>query len=216
MPRPRKVATLLLVALGICPKSLWNFSEVEGRIPLKDLKVGEEVDGRVKGRYRSMGWFVDIGAIKDAFMEFEECCEGFPPNKMFTWRNGDSLTVRILELDDDRVYLTKRGGSLERPPRFRQSPSVKDVEAYRDVDANELIDASICGMSPNGIWLRLPSRAGDEGQDFRTLLRAEHCKESVKSTASLGMTVPVRVTGIDQEKNQVLVTMLNPEETAES
>ena len=30
--------------------------------------------------------FVDIGAIKDAFMEFEECCEGFPPNKMFTWR----------------------------------------------------------------------------------------------------------------------------------
>lgn len=32
-------------------------------------------------------------------------------------------------------------------------------------------------------------------------------QESVKSTASLGMTVPVRVTGIDQEKNQVLVTM---------
>lgn len=30
--------------------------------------------------------FVDIGAIKDAFMEFEECCDGFPPNKMFTWR----------------------------------------------------------------------------------------------------------------------------------
>ena len=28
------------------------------RIPLKDLKVGEEVDGRVKGRYRSMGWFL--------------------------------------------------------------------------------------------------------------------------------------------------------------
>ena len=81
-----KVATLLLVALGLCPKSLWNFSEVEGRtgpermikhdffwhhigplgrtvwgldrIPLKDLKVGEEVDGRVKGRYRSMGWFL--------------------------------------------------------------------------------------------------------------------------------------------------------------
>ena len=28
------------------------------RIPLKDLKVGEEVDGRVKGRFRSMGWFL--------------------------------------------------------------------------------------------------------------------------------------------------------------
>lgn len=45
-----------------------------------------------------------------------------------------------------------------------------------DLPTEELIDASICGMSPNGIWLRLPSRAGDEGQDFRTLLRAEHCK----------------------------------------
>ena len=81
-----KVATLLLVALGICPKSsmeflrgwredwpgkndeTWTFWRHIGplgrtvwgldRIPLKDLKVGEEVDGRVKGRYRSMGWFL--------------------------------------------------------------------------------------------------------------------------------------------------------------
>ena len=30
--------------------------------------------------------FVDIGAIKDAFLEFEECCDGFPPDKMFTCR----------------------------------------------------------------------------------------------------------------------------------
>eukprot|EP00438_Fugacium_kawagutii_P015578 Skav229711 [mRNA] locus=scaffold49:158968:159493:- [translate_table: standard] len=69
-------------------------------------------------------------------------------------------------------------------------------------------------MSPNGLWLRVPARG--EGQDFRTLLRkvssqvcllARQLQESVKETACLGMTVPVRVTGIDQAKNRVLVSM---------
>lgn len=40
--------------IGPLGRTVWGLD----RIPLKDLKVGEEVDGRVKGRYRSMGWFL--------------------------------------------------------------------------------------------------------------------------------------------------------------
>eukprot|EP00435_Cladocopium_sp_Y103_P068946 s47_g32.t1 len=185
----------------------WSFAEVsDERIPLADLKVGEEMDARIKKPWRMFGWFVDIGATKDAFMEFEEGCDGFPADGINTWRKGASLSVRILDLDVDRIYLTTRNGPLERPPRFRRSPTAEDVESYGNVDANEIIDTSVCGMSPGGIWLRVPSR--NAGEDFRTLLRLEDCEESVKETARLGMTVPVRVTGIDREKKRVLVTMM--------
>ena len=35
------------------------------------------------------------------------------------------------ELEENRVYITSRSGSLDRPERFRRSPTAKDVEAYR-------------------------------------------------------------------------------------
>ena len=34
------------------------------------------------------------------------------------------------DVDVDRIYLTTRNGPLERPPRFRRSPTAEDVESY--------------------------------------------------------------------------------------
>mmetsp|Transcript_6756 Transcript_6756/g.7644 ORF Transcript_6756/g.7644 Transcript_6756/m.7644 type:complete len:226 (-) Transcript_6756:21-698(-) len=214
MRQAAKAALLLLAAIWASSGSNLSFAEgAEGadrRIPLSELKVGEEMDGRVKNVHRMFGWFVDIGAARDAFLELEEACDGFPVEGMKTWRKGASMTVRILDVDLEgyAIKITKRTGPLDRPPQFRRPPSAEDVASYSDVDANDFIDTTICGMSPNGLWLRVPARG--EGQDFRTLLRLDECKESVKETACLGMTVPVRVTGIDQAKNRVLVSMIDP------
>ena len=41
----------------------------------------------------------------------------------------------------------------------------------------EIVDTSVCGMSPGGIWLRVPSR--NAGEDFRTLLRLEDCEVAI-------------------------------------
>lgn len=38
-------------------------------------------------RVTAQSRFVDIGATKDAFMEFEEGCDGFPVDGINTWRH---------------------------------------------------------------------------------------------------------------------------------
>lgn len=65
---------------------------------MSELKAGDKVDGRVLYKHSFVGWRVDIGATKQAFLEFEEGHDGFPPQKMNTWRHSralDGLDVTI-------------------------------------------------------------------------------------------------------------------------
>ncbi|CAK9023761.1 unnamed protein product [Durusdinium trenchii] len=133
----------------------WCFAELpnpDQRTPLEDLKVGEEVDGRVIKKFFPNGWFVNIGATKDAFLEFEEAFDGFPPQKFSTWRKGASLSARILEIHDGKIYITVRSGSLERPPRFRRPPSAQDVEALRNAGQKDSEPA--CQILSDHFFLR--------------------------------------------------------------
>lgn len=90
--------------------------------------------------------------------------------------------------------IARRHGPSSRACRFKACPLLA-------CNFNEFPDFFVSGWNVQHPYA-FPTHLSNDTERSWT-----NRQESVKSTASLGMTVPVRVTGIDQEKNQVLVTM---------
>ncbi|CAJ1363208.1 unnamed protein product [Effrenium voratum] len=199
MKLSRACKALVLLALG----AGWSFS-MEKRIPPEQLSAGDTVDGRIRKRHFFQGWWVDIGATTDALLEFEEAADGYPEGGMKTWCKMDSLSARVLAVDAEKnkIWITCRSGPLDRPPQFRQSPTEEDIKAFSDVPEAEWLDGEVCGLGPNGAWIRLRH----SGRDCRTLLPRKHFPESLIQSAHLGMKVPVRVTDIDVEKRRLFIS----------
>eukprot|EP00438_Fugacium_kawagutii_P015579 Skav229712 [mRNA] locus=scaffold49:160834:163606:- [translate_table: standard] len=112
MRQAAKAAAALLLLAAIWASSGSNLSFAEG---------AEGADRRT---------FVDIGAARDAFLELEEACDGFPVEGMKTWRKGASMTIEDVDLEGYAIKITKRTGPLDRPPQFRRPPSAEDVASY--------------------------------------------------------------------------------------
>ncbi|CAE7828163.1 unnamed protein product [Symbiodinium sp. CCMP2592] len=163
-----------------------NFAAPGGaddRIPLESLKVGTEVDAQILSKHRFSGWFVNIGTDRSAFLEFEEACDGFPTEGMNTWFRGSTLTARVLENDGEKIWLTTRSGSLERPKRFRTPPEESQIAEFSGISSEEWVDAEVCGMFPKGAWVRMTTPS--TRTDFRCLLRKEHFTDSLGNCSFL-------------------------------
>ncbi|CAJ1397460.1 unnamed protein product [Effrenium voratum] len=116
----------------------------EERFPLQALNIGQMVEGRVtymNVRGASLA-YVDIGAEKDAVLEYGEMEDGFP-SKLTPVRKGSKVETRVLEYDEDldRLYLTRRSGSLSRPARLAKAEENHDPEPLRRVAESEFLDA---------------------------------------------------------------------------
>mmetsp|Transcript_62177 Transcript_62177/g.116337 ORF Transcript_62177/g.116337 Transcript_62177/m.116337 type:complete len:223 (-) Transcript_62177:149-817(-) len=188
----------------VCPQSFASPGSIpDDRISVDSLEIGMEVDAMILNKHRFSGWFANIGTDNPAFLEFEEACDGFPKDGMSTWLRGSSLSARVLEKDGQKVFLTMRSGSLERPKRFRTPPSEDQIAAFSDVPATDWFDAEVCGMFPKGVWIKMASPDGE----FRTLLRKEEFEESFTESCHIGMKIKVRVLEADVNKKRLFVTM---------
>eukprot|EP00439_Symbiodinium_sp_Y106_P007600 s4736_g1.t1 len=110
------------------------------------FEVGQNVSGRVMAtQFRGPSLaYVDIGADKDAVLEYGEMEDGFP-TKRDPLRKGKQIYARILEFNEesDRFYLTMRSGDLSRPPRIKKSEENHDPESLRLVASEEWLDAEV-------------------------------------------------------------------------
>ncbi|CAE7030624.1 unnamed protein product [Symbiodinium natans] len=207
-------ALAVALATGLVFSASTGFAasaSADERIPLDSLKVGMEVDAQILSKHRFSGWFVNVGSEKPAFLEFEEACDGFPMEGMSTWLRGSTLTARVLENDGEKIWLTKRSGSLERPERFRVSPDESQIAEFSGISPTEWVDAVVCGMFPKGAWVKMT--APSTRSDFRSLLRKEHFTESFVEQSHVGMKIKVRVLKVDAGQKQLSLSMLEPSET---
>eukprot|EP00439_Symbiodinium_sp_Y106_P076059 s234_g15.t1 len=141
-----------------------NFAAPGGaddRIPLESLKAGTEVDAQILSKHRFSGWFVNIGTDRSAFLEFEEACDGFPTEGMNTWLRGSTLTARVLENDGEKIWLTTRSGSLERPKRFRTPPEESQIAEFSGISSerDQVLDGEFPHAMPRD-WVRKAPRTG--------------------------------------------------------
>lgn len=82
-------------------------AEVYSRKDINDLKVGDEVEGRVKSVV-PFGVFMDIGASKDALLHRSQMSAEFVPEAPENYKRGDIIKCRIREIDlaKEQIALT--------------------------------------------------------------------------------------------------------------
>lgn len=177
----------------------------EGGFPAQDLVIGDEYTGRVGRHHREYCVFVNVGADREGMLEVGEMQDGFPPDGI-DLKGGDQVTVRILEKDGDKFYLTMRSGDLERPPR--ESRLSRDASVLAEVPADQWLDGVVNSMTTWGVFVRVQPPLG--GEPLLVLLHKDDFKEGFAKEAIRGAPVRVRVRGYDAEKNRALLTMKDP------
>lgn len=182
--------------------------DVEEKLLVSELEVGQEVDGVVVNRLNSVGFFIDIGAEKHGLLEFDELVDGFTTKNDYL-RKADFVTAaRVLEIDGRNFYLTRRTGELARPPRFRQKLSPEDVEAFEGVPSDTWLQGEVAGMWAKGVWVKIAPPSG--GKPIGGLLKREDFTDGLENEIVRGMKVMVRVTGVDAPQKRVDVSMRDP------
>eukprot|EP00913_Durusdinium_trenchii_P029695 g27832.t1 len=88
-------------------------------ITARQFEVGQVVEGPVRDVWRSFA-FIDIGAERDAKLELSELEDGFSGKSLKAVLFREELVQsRVLEVGQNgAIWLTRRSGSLSRPPRL--------------------------------------------------------------------------------------------------
>mmetsp|Transcript_10931 Transcript_10931/g.20593 ORF Transcript_10931/g.20593 Transcript_10931/m.20593 type:complete len:245 (+) Transcript_10931:44-778(+) len=186
-------------------------TEEPGQRLLEDFEIGQNVTGRVKAvqvKGASVA-YVDIGAVKDAVLEYGEMEDGFPKT-LTPVKKGREITARVLEYDRevDRIYLTLRSGDISRPPRLRKQDENHDPESLRLVADQEWLEAEVVGIFTFGVFVNVkPSWGG--GRPVFSLLHKNEFAPSFASDpdkAVRGGKIKVRKMGLN-ERGELKVTM---------
>jgi len=174
------------------------------RIPTSDLSVGLELDGRVVRRYDPSGYFIDIGAGRNAFLPAGEIRVGLPGRY---FKSGDLLTVRVLKIQEDgKVDVTLLEGDLERP-RVERSRN-KDVSQFTGVDKSVWLDGKVQEVLLYGAFVEVTPPGGSapaKGMLHKSKISGKIAKEIVA-----GAEVRVRILDVDEKRKTMDLTMYEP------
>ncbi|CAE8681461.1 unnamed protein product, partial [Polarella glacialis] len=157
-------ATSTVAASAAKKASLVESDEVS----LHTFKVGQQLEGTVIQIYCPSGVSVDVGCAEClGFLEVEEFRDGFPFEGPFSFKPGDQVTVRVLDLnpnaktedhgepdargdhgDCGKLHLTRRSGDLNRPSRYvadHRKPA--NLKPFLTIDPKEWIEGEVVMMS---------------------------------------------------------------------
>ncbi|CAK8999368.1 unnamed protein product, partial [Durusdinium trenchii] len=186
----------------------------EAKRPLSSFQVGETVKGRVNFmnvRGPSVA-YVDIGAEKDAALEFGEMEDGFPA-KLTPVRKGQKVEARVLEYDlkAERIYLTRRSGDLARPRRLTLEEENHNPEPLRRVAQSEWLDAEVLSLVTFGAFVNVYPSWGDKTPVVGLLHKKEFAADFAQDPekAIRGGRIKVRKLSLNS-RGELKVTMKQP------
>jgi len=177
----------------------------EAESPRVNLEIGGSVEGIVKRVFRGASVFIDIGEKRDALLELGELSDGYPIGGI-PYKVGDRVTVRFLDKDGEKLYVTMRSGDLARPPRTFYKKG--DVSAFEGVAHDVWHSGVVQAMHPLGVFVAVTSPKG--GDPIVSLLPVAEFREGFVDEAIRGGDVRVRVLSVDLEKSRLEVTMKDP------
>lgn len=208
--------------------------------PLAELTIGTSVEAKVKTT-TSYGAFLDIGAETDALLHVSRLSDDFVANVEDVVKAGDTVTVRIVNVDTEKgqVAVTMRSEEAEAKAaspsgggeggRRRQRPrrSDGDREAQR-VALNALAESSysdetfvegeVVSTLDFGAFVRFDTASLAEGLEGEldglvhiSALQAGRTS-AVSDVVSVGDKVQVRVKNIDSSGGKISLSMISKED----
>mmetsp|Transcript_15252 Transcript_15252/g.31042 ORF Transcript_15252/g.31042 Transcript_15252/m.31042 type:complete len:239 (-) Transcript_15252:115-831(-) len=173
--------------------------------PVAELEIGQEVEGSVKAS-PLFGVFVDIGAEKDALVETEELQEGLPMERL---KFGTQVKGRVIRLEDGKVWMTLRSGSLERPNSGLKSKGNVNQAAFEGVPNDEWFEGEVSGLLL-GKGAKIRATAPGCSEPSTGLLMLDEFADGFADTVTLGTKVKVRVFNYDAERGFLDFSMKEP------
>eukprot|EP00629_Pelagomonadales_sp_RCC1024_P017291 CAMPEP_0119267406 /NCGR_PEP_ID=MMETSP1329-20130426/5558_1 /TAXON_ID=114041 /ORGANISM="Genus nov. species nov., Strain RCC1024" /LENGTH=333 /DNA_ID=CAMNT_0007267329 /DNA_START=89 /DNA_END=1090 /DNA_ORIENTATION=- len=178
-------------------------------IPLAELVVGQEYEGKVTG-VAAYGAFVDLGAAADGLVHISELSDKFVDDVAAVVKEGDAVKVRVLKIDEEKKQLglsMKPEGSGP-PPRKRERRPKKagaaELRKYLDADPQEFIPGTVRTVLAWGAFVNIAE--GVDGLVHVSRVSDERV-ENLEEVLSVGQEVQVRVEGVDLDKLTVALAM---------
>eukprot|EP00435_Cladocopium_sp_Y103_P049901 s1906_g15.t1 len=127
------------------------------------FEVGQVVQGFVRNVWRSFA-FIDIGAERDARLELSELDDGFPGKSLkAVLYEHHTVRSRVLEVAaGGAIWLTRRSGSLTRPPRIQKEDENRAPEALQSLPSDIWLDGQVGDFLPTGVFVHV--RDPEDGQ----------------------------------------------------
>lgn len=183
------------------------------RTPISDLEIGQTLHGKVIQLYYPGGVSVDVGAQADGFLEVEEFTDGFPVEG-FEWKPGDNITVRLLDKEQDvcergKFFLTRRKGSLERPPRYVANKTA-DARGFLNVSRETWLDGEITLMSVWAVFVKVHCPV--TGDPLVGILHETEFAEGFEDKVIRGGKTRVRIKRVEVENRRIILSQADPSE----
>jgi len=167
---------------------------------LATLQPGAVLTGTVRS-IQTYGAFVDIGVGTDGLVHISELKDGFVEKVEDVVKPGDTVEVRIKEVDQER-------GRISLTMRSEQKPEKKEPKAKRlrlkDLSEGQEFTGTVTSIVDFGAFVDIG--ATTDGLVHISELSDERVNK-VSDVLEVGQEVTVRVLQVDRKRNRISLTM---------
>jgi small subunit ribosomal protein S1 len=156
---------------------------------LDDLQVGDIKEGKISSIV-SFGAFVDIGGM-DGLVHVSELSWRHVENPNEIVKVGDSVTVKVLEIDNDKERISL---SIK---QVKEDPWLDFELHYKEED---IVDGEVTKVVPFGAFVTIGN--GVEGLVHVSEISSDKV-DSPELALALGQKVKIKITELDIEKRRV-------------
>lgn len=174
-------------------------------IPLEDIMVGEEYEG-VINNVVSYGAFVDIGTEVNGLVHISQLADEFVANCEDHVKEGDTVRVRVLNVDSEARKLVLSMRQKPRPPVGEQGDVSKYV-AMLEEDPAQFISAKVENIVSYGAFFGLDDGCSGFVHISQLSPVGEHVSD-VSDVLSVGQVVDVRIREVDEKLGRINMSLL--------
>jgi len=156
---------------------------------LDDLQIGDVKDGKISSIV-SFGAFVDIGGM-DGLVHVSELSWRHVENPNEIVKVGDTVTVKVLEIDNDKERISL---SIK---QVKEDPWLDFELHYKE---NDVVEGEVTKVVPFGAFITIGK--GVEGLVHVSEISTEKI-DSPELALALGQKVQVKITELDIDKRRV-------------
>jgi small subunit ribosomal protein S1 len=161
----------------------------------------EWMEGKVVS-IRDFGVFVRVDGGFDGLVHLSELYDGVVEDINDIVSVGDTVKVRVLEVDQQRQRLRLSMREKSREARGSRSPS--NVAKYVDIDFDEWLEGTVRTVTDFGAFVALDEST--DGLVHISQLSDDHVDDPAEQV-SVGDSVKVRILSVDTESNRISLSM---------
>jgi len=177
-------------------------AELLERIPIDQLKVGQELPGIVT-KVIDYGIFVDVGAERGGLVHRSRVTGDFIEDIYAVAQVDDEVTVWVVNVNNGRLELTMKNPS--------EKMNKMDVSAFKGVDPETWVDGIVHSIKDFGVRVAVKPPV-DSDQTFLGLVHITKMNGFVRhpsDVVQIGQHVRVRIVDVEEKRQRLELSMLD-------